>query len=481
MYIKIETTRLDYIRNNQNIIRADLYQGIIDSHAAGQRSGANIGRCFILPASFIGCDRDFRRRYLSSMTVVQRYGKPDIFLTMTCNPRWPEIERDLSPFEEAQNRPDLISRVFRAKLFELKKDICVRKVFGNVAGYVYVVEFQKRGLPHAHFLIILDSTSKIRTPDQYDNFVCAELPNNSENPHLYSLVVRHMMHGPCGRANSSNPCMRNERCKNHYPREFAYTTTNGRDSYPIYRRRNTGVHVTVRGLELNNHWVVPYNPFLLAKYDCHLNVEICSTIKAVKYMYKYVYKGHDRVSFAVTDLSNQYSFDEITAYQSTRWITPPEATWRIYGFHLNEIHPNVVPLQVQLPNMQTVSFRPWENLGNVLDDDARKRTMLTTFFERNLNDNFAKTLLYSEFPEHYVWHDRKRDKIWTPREKGFDLGRLVYANPSEGERYYLCLLLANVRGPTSFDDLKSINGILCNSFQDSAFRRGLLEADDSIE
>ncbi|XP_074315178.1 uncharacterized protein LOC141651361 [Silene latifolia] len=131
--------------------------------------------------------------------------------------------------------------------------------------------------------------------------------------------------------------------------------------------------------------------------------------------------------------------------------------------------------------MQTVSFHPLENLDNVLDDDTRKRTMLTAFFERNLNDNFAKTLLYNQFPEHYVWHDRKKDKFWTPREKGFALGRLVYANPSEGERYYLRLLLANVRGPTSFDDLKSINGIMCTSFQDSAFRRGLLEADDSIE
>ncbi|XP_074271005.1 uncharacterized protein LOC141594924 [Silene latifolia] len=275
MYIKIETTRLDYIRNNQNIIRADLYQGIIDSYNSGYTRGANIGRIFILPASFIGCDRDFRRRYLCSMAVVKRYGKPDIFLTMTCNPRWPEIERELLPCEEAQNRPDLVSRVFRSKLFELKKDICVRKIFGNVAGYVYVVEFQKRGLPHAHFLIILDSESKIRTPDQYDEFVSAELPDATDNPHLFSAVVRHMMHGPCGTQNPDNPCMVNGTCKNHYPREFADTTTNGRDSYPIYRRRRTGVQVTVRKSRLNNRWVVPYNPFLLAKYDCHLNVEIC--------------------------------------------------------------------------------------------------------------------------------------------------------------------------------------------------------------
>ncbi|KAH9618152.1 hypothetical protein KSS87_022808 [Heliosperma pusillum] len=431
MYIKIETTRLDCIRNNQNLICADLYQGVIDSHAIGQRYGANIGRCFKLPASFIGCDRDFRRRYLCSMTVVQRYRKPDIFMTMTCNPRWPEIERELSPFEEPQNRPDLVSRVFRVKLFELKKDISVQKIFGNVAGYVYVVEFQKRCLPHAHYLIILDSNSKIRTADQYDEFVCAELPNAEENHHLYFCVVRHMMHGPCGRENPTNPCMKDGWCKNNYPRAFADTTTNGRDSYPIYRRRDTGVHVNVRGSQLDNRWVVPYNPFLSAKYDCRLNVEICSTIKVVKYMYKYVYKGHDRVSFALTDSSSQSSFDEITAYQSARWISPPEAAWRIYGFHLNEIHPNVVPLQLHLPNMQTVSFRPWENLGSVLDDDARKRTMLTAFFEQNVSDVFAQTrgLLEADNSIEQCLEEASRYQMSGALRRLFST-LLIYCNPN---------------------------------------------------
>ncbi|XP_074304956.1 uncharacterized protein LOC141639812 [Silene latifolia] len=265
-------------------------------------------------------------------------------------------------YVQLQNRPDLLSRVFGSKLFELKKDICIRKIFGNVAGYVYLVEFLKRGLPHAHFLIILDSESKIRTPDQYDEFVSAELPDATESPHLFSAVIRHMMHGPCGRKNPTNPCMINGTCKNHYPREFADTTTNGRDSYPIYRRRRTGVQVTVRKSRLNNRWVVPYNPFLLGKYDCHLNVEICCTIKVVRYMYQYVYKGHDRISFAVTDPSGsgQESFDEITAYQSARWISPPEAAWRIFGFHLNEIHPNCLAeaVQYQMPAALRILFVP---------------------------------------------------------------------------------------------------------------------------
>ncbi|XP_074298792.1 uncharacterized protein LOC141629731 [Silene latifolia] len=448
MYIKLESTRLDFIRANQAVIRAELYQGVIDSYNAGQLYGANIGQIYILPSSFIGCGRDFRCRYLSSMSVVQRYGKPNIFLTMTCNPRWPEIERELLPHEEAQNRPDLVARVFRTKLIEVKKEIVEKKLFGNVIGYVYVVEFQKRGLPHAHFLIILDGHSKIRSPDQYDAFLSAEIPNVLENPHLHSAVLKHMMHGPCGRDFPTNPCMKNGNCKNHYPRDYADMTTNGRNSYPIYRRRQN---------------------------------EVCSTIKAVKYLYKYVYKGHDRVSFTVEDGVEQRDYDEITAFQSARWISPPEAVWRIFRFCMNEIHPNVVPLQVHLPNMQPVLFRLYERLHNIADDDNRKRTTLAAFFERNQTDAYARTLLYQQFPEHYGWLGQKDEKIWLPRRKGFAVGRLVYTNTTEGERYYLRLLLANIRGPQSFEDLCTVNNVTLSSFQESAYQRGLLEDDNSVE
>ncbi|XP_074303798.1 uncharacterized protein LOC141638291 [Silene latifolia] len=301
MYIKLETTRLDFIRFNQKVIRAELYQGIIDSYNSGETHAVNIGHRFILPASFIGCDRDMRHRYLNAICFVQRCRKPDIFLTITCNPRWPKIERELLPHEETHNRPHLVTRVFRAKLIELKKD-SERKLFGNVAGYVYVVEFQKRELPHAHFLIILDSANKIRSPEQYDLKVCAELPDESTNPYLYTAVVKHMMHGPCDIDFPSNPCKRN---------------------------KQYGLSPTI---------------LFLARFDCHLNVEVCSTIKAVKYLYKYVYKGHDRISIAVTDTNDVEAFDEISSYQAARWILPPEAAWRIFRFSLNEVHPNVVTL-----------------------------------------------------------------------------------------------------------------------------------------
>ena len=91
-------------------------------------------------------------------------------------------------------------------------------------------------------------------------------------------------------------------------------------------------------------------------FNCHINVEICSSIKAVKYLFKYIYKGHDRASVSVTDKANEAEIDEIQQYRDARWVTPPEALWRIYGFKLSKMHPPVFQLQLHLPNMHMVPY-----------------------------------------------------------------------------------------------------------------------------
>jgi hypothetical protein len=217
-YIKIESSRLDYIRNHQTEIRADLYQGLVDSLHAGEGRSEAIGKRTVMPSSFIGGPRDMRRRYMDAMALVRRFGKPDIFLTMTCNPKWDEITRELYPGQTPQDRPDLIDRVFRAKLEELKHMLLKKDILGKVRAHVYVVEFQKRGLPHAHFLLIMEGRYKITCPEQYDRLISAELPNKKKYPDLYKIVTKHMMHGPCGVLNRNCPCTKGrESCKNHYP------------------------------------------------------------------------------------------------------------------------------------------------------------------------------------------------------------------------------------------------------------------------
>ncbi|XP_048551207.1 uncharacterized protein LOC125530835 isoform X1 [Triticum urartu] len=241
MYIKVESSRLDYIRNHQKQIRADLYQGVVDSLQAGENCADAVGKWTILPTSFIGGKRDRRRRYLDAMALVQKYGKPDIFLTMTCNPNWDEIISELEPGQTPQDRLDLIVQVFRAKLEDLKIQLFKKHMLGKVAAYVYVIEFQKSGLPHAHFLLIMEGRYKLTCPKQYDCLISAELPDKSKYPELYKMVVKHMMHGPCGVLNPKNVCMQNGSCKNYYPRPFNPSTLQGKDSYPIYRRRDEDV------------------------------------------------------------------------------------------------------------------------------------------------------------------------------------------------------------------------------------------------
>ena len=98
---------------------------------------------------------------------------------MTRNPSWPEIKENKVPTDETQNIIDLCARVFHAKLEILKEELFKKEIFGQVAAYTYVIEFQKGGLPQDHFHILLKRNLKIYSPDSYDQIVLVELPAES--------------------------------------------------------------------------------------------------------------------------------------------------------------------------------------------------------------------------------------------------------------------------------------------------------------
>ena len=276
-YAKIEQERLNYCLFHQNELRADLYQGLKDAVSAGDVSGATVGKKIILPSSFIGSPRNMHELYNDAMAIVRRYGKPDLFITFTCNPKWPEILDSLLSNQTPVDRPDLTTRVFHQKLQLLLHDITQKHVFGVPLAFIYVIEFQKRGLPHCHILLILQHTSKPASPDDYDAYVSAEIPDVNISPGLHSIVVQHMIHGPCGLANPNSPCMLDNKCTKDFPKQFNEKTIQMSDGYPLYRRPDNGIYVEKNGASLDNRWVVPYNPYLCAKYQAHINVEICSS------------------------------------------------------------------------------------------------------------------------------------------------------------------------------------------------------------
>ena len=100
------------------------------------------------------------------------------------------------------------------------------------------------------------------------------------------------------------------------------------NSYPVYRRRDNGRTFVKGGFEYDNKWVVPYNPYLSAKYDAHINVEIATSITSVKYLYKYVYKGGDRAIAEIQrqrqEQGQQPEIDETKLYIDGRYVSASE-------------------------------------------------------------------------------------------------------------------------------------------------------------
>ncbi|XP_073411764.1 uncharacterized protein [Dendrobates tinctorius] len=261
------------------------------------QKGIPIGKTVILPSSFEGSPNNMQQRYQDAMAIVTKYGRPDIFVTMTCNPKWMEITENLEPWQQVEHKPDLVACVFRLKLNSLLKDI-KNGLFRTVVAMVHIIEFQKRGLPHAHILIILDAHYKFRTEEEIDNIVWAEIPSQEKYPELYNIVVSNMVHGPCGVANPKSPCLENGKCTKGFPKEFKQHTVKDSDGYPSYRRQHIDNIVHNKKI-INNSWIVPYNLYLLKRYNCHINVEICAAIKSVKYLFKYIYKAHDKANVEI--------------------------------------------------------------------------------------------------------------------------------------------------------------------------------------
>lgn len=557
-YAQVEGQRLLWLRLNQTKIRADLYSGVRDAVLRGDNDAAALGKRTVLPSSFIGGPRHMHQLYQDCMAIVRKRGKPDLFITFTCNPKWREITESLHPHQVADDRPDLCARVFRMKMKEMMFDLTHRHVLGRVIGDIHVIEFQKRGLPHAHILLILASEDKLRGPDDYDRVICAELPDSEAEPELYATVSRNMIHGPCCERKPDAQCMKDGHCTKRYPKAFAEATTENSDGYPSYRRRDNGRFVMkgpeLTAVKMDNQHVVPYNAWLSKKYNAHINVEFCASIRAVKYLFKYVYKGHDRAQVRFQEglgpdgnpAVAPVDVDEIDEYREGRYVGACEAFWRLFHFPLHCENPTTVRLNLHLENEQGVVFNPNANLAAIVA--APPKTMLTEWFvfNKKTRDDVARSLVlvrdqevrvaaaevsreeqfvraafpspgavsgpesplavaearlklltenlnfmrlqhlkvvglvsvatYMDFPSKHVWN--VSTKVWTQRKNLTPaIGRMYSVSPSQGEKYYLRLLLCQVGGSTSYESMRTVNGVVYPTFQDTCKQLGLLDDD----
>ena len=492
-YAKIERARLTWINQNQKTIKAEKYKGLLDAFDNGDITAA--GKRIILPPSITYSPRWYTERYQDAMAITRKEGKPDLFITFTCNPLWPEIQQSLNSGETAFDRPDICARVFNMKAKNLMIDITENEIFGKTVAHVETIEWQKRGLPHIHILLTLHDDDKLRDPNDIDRFVSAEIPDPVENPKLFEVVKRHMIHGPCGKINTMSPCMKNigsstvKACTKEFPKAFVKSTETSESSYPVYRRRSPGdggrtldLYKGNKKYVVDNSWVIPYNPVLLLRYDCHINVEAVATVVAVKYLYKYISKGPDRSIIEISksrEKNDGQVIDEVKQFLDCRYLSAAESIWKIYGFSVHGKSHTVIKLSCHLESEQTVLMEEGEELRALLSGEPE--TTLTAFFKSNCDDVEAKKYIYPDFPNKYTWNNA--DKKWKKRKLGFAIGRVptVPFNLKTMELYCLRVLLHHVAGPTSFVDLRTVNGTVFPSFHAACIELGLMDDESELD
>ena len=377
------------------------------------------------------------------------------------------------------------------------KDITAGGILGKVVAHMHVIEFQKRGLPHAHLLVILAERDRPVNSAAVDQVVCAELPPDpnaandeqsaDQRRRLEKVVVNNMIHGPCGKLNPKSPCMENGKCTKQYPKQFNKNTVVDKDSYyATYRRRSPedGGRTIVFGKSgriVDNSWVVPYNPFLSLRYNCHINVEVCTSPKAAKYLYKYVTKGNDRAMVA-SEVAGQR--DEITEYEDLRSVGSSEAAWHLLAFPISKRHPAVAALRIHTEEQQQIVFDEGTEEAAM---EIQRETELTAFFKLNekllnsANVQVNELPTYVDMPKKFTFN--KVRKEWLPRKSNTEdvtIGRIHSVNPLAGETFYLRILLHmdHCKGKTSFKDMLTLpDGRVCKTYQEVCSKLGLL-ADD---
>ncbi|XP_029151547.1 uncharacterized protein [Arachis hypogaea] len=344
----IESERLSFIKHNQPKLRVDKYIALHESLVRGEASAVATGQRIILPSIFTGSPRYMFNDYKDAFAIC-KYA-----------------------------------------------DVCT-------------VEFQKRGLPHPHILLFMHPLSKPKSPNDIDKLILAEIPDKIKRPKQYAAIEKYMVHSPCAKNNSKSSCMLNGRCSKYFPKPFRSRTMIDDGGFPKYKRMNNGRIVTKNNTALDNSYIVPYNPSLLLKYGCPINVEHTCQMSAIKYLFKYVHKGNDQITASfyqtLVDGESEQVVDEICNYYDCRYISACEVAWCIFRYDIQQKEPSVIRLPFHLPNEHPVVFRDYKNIVDVIDRVDGKLTKLLAWMLANMLFPYGRNLTYSQFPKKFVWKD----------------------------------------------------------------------------
>nr|GEU71123.1 DNA helicase [Tanacetum cinerariifolium] len=317
-HCSIEQSRIDFIRD-------------IDGNDVGSRK--------ILPQYFTGGPTYMYAHYLDALAICRVHGNPSFFVTFTCNVKWPEIKLYMEAFPEltVAERLDIVDRVFE------------RKVHDYISFFIHD-RISKVRPSACHSLICISEATKVQRDEDVNKYISAELPDPAQDPEGYRVVSEFMVHGSFG-----------QKCSLSKKR------------YDVYTEK--------QNFQLNNSYVIRYKRTLSMRHYAHINVEYCGWTMLIKYLFKYISKGTDRVVAYITrpvddpspsSSSSRIQIDEIKNYLDARYVGPHEACWIILRFDLHSREPTVRVLAVHLQNMQRISFRRKDKIQSFLAAPCKK-------------------------------------------------------------------------------------------------------------
>ncbi|XP_057310701.1 uncharacterized protein LOC130648664 [Hydractinia symbiolongicarpus] len=206
------------------------------------------------------------------------------------------------------------------------------------------------------------------------------------------------------------------------------------NEYPLYRRRDNGIHINVNNVDVDNRWIVPYNPWLSKKHNSHINLEACTSI-------------------------NERNHYEVQTFSDAQYVSAPEALLRLFKLNMHQQSHVVHRLPVHLSNNYIVYFQKGQE-KKALDRATDQAAKLTTSFVLNAENRDNRQNMNPDIPLHFVFN---KNKVWKPRQRGHC--KIV-------SRTYNHTL-----GTTAFEDLRAVNGNVAETFRDACLLCGRLQDD----
>ena len=381
--------------------------------------------------------------------------------------------------------------------------------------------------------------------------ISAELPDPDQHPLLHMTVTTKHIHGPCDERHPGGcgSCDEHGNCSKGFKKEYT-NSTSVIDGFVKYRRRDPNGIGDAEGNEaviqrghhthtVTNADVVAFNPFCAVRYDSHCNVESCASSHAIRYLFKYCFKGANVVlaqirkdwsttlkrkgwsDVKVQNFLQKCKVNEVKRYLASRYVTAPEAFWRMFGGEITSIYPEVVRLDCHLENQQMVYVdvvqpdRPLtrkqreEHEAKALKATATSLTQAMSIAKTGSNarqkldpalaakaKQIARRITYPQFPGYFTWSTA--DKQWKLRKtrmnKHFDendneqlsnaVGRVHPVQHSNTEASCFRMILHHIKTPQSFKAARTSTvgdqAIVHSSFMAAALDMGLLSDDQEV-